>query len=243
MHKSKIIIYGGNGFVGTHIAEQLVNLDCEVVCVSRTGKMPAQLKNIDWAQKVAWLTGDALQPDANLLTNTTAVVSLVGSLLLPTFSKQAYQQQLFINIQSNAALFDMVSKSSVQRLVVLGVHLPKLIQTEKFAYVKGKIMTEAALRDFVEISQDHSAVILKPTAIYGMRHTKNGKKINMAALMAPLAKLQSFMPSMIKRILPETLVSVDAVAHAVINACFDQAYADKFTCLSNQKIIELAQKS
>ena len=37
MNQTKVIIFGGNGFVGTHIAKNLVDLDAAPVCISRTG--------------------------------------------------------------------------------------------------------------------------------------------------------------------------------------------------------------
>jgi len=39
--RNKIIIYGGNGFVGTHLAEKLSsNKELCVVCLSRSGHKP-----------------------------------------------------------------------------------------------------------------------------------------------------------------------------------------------------------
>lgn len=34
----KIIVYGGNGFVGVHVAEQLIAQGARVTCVSRSGQ-------------------------------------------------------------------------------------------------------------------------------------------------------------------------------------------------------------
>ena len=242
MSKEKIIIFGGNGFVGTHIAEQLVHLDCLPICVSRSGVMPLQLSGISWAKEVEWLKGDALKPDMNLMNDATAVITLIGSAPVPTFSNSAYQKQFFMNSEPNISVIKAVSASSVQRLVVLGAHVPKVIRGSMFAYVKGKIVTADATKAFVEISPNHSAVLLEPTAIYGTRFTKSGKPLNIAAVMSPIAKLQSLVPNIIKKILPETLVSVNAVANSAARVCLDESYAGNYTCLSNQKIIEMNEQ-
>lgn len=238
MKNSKIILFGGNGFVGTQIAKELVTRNVETVCVSRTGAMPTHLKSVDWAQQVDWMQGDALNPDPELFTDATVVVSLIGSPPVPTFSKEAYAKQLAMNSEPNLSVIAAAGEFAVPRLVLLGAHLPSMIQTDKFAYAKGKRLCEEAAHAFVQESGQASAVILKPTAIYGTRYTPEGKAINIAAVMQPLAKLQNLIPTSVRSYLPETFVNVNAVANAAAGACLDHDFADKLTVLTNQEIID-----
>ena len=71
-----------------------------------------------------------------------------------------------------------------------------------------------------------------------MRHSASGKAINIGAAMKPIAGLQTMLPSGIRRYLPESLVSVKAVASAAVNACFSQEYQGHFSIISNQQIID-----
>ena len=57
-----VVVFGGNGFVGSHILKALVALGVPAVSVSRKGIVPKHLENEAWAQKVHWAKGDALEP-------------------------------------------------------------------------------------------------------------------------------------------------------------------------------------
>jgi len=237
MATSKVIIFGGNGFVGTTIAEVLVQGNITPVCVSRTGSKPQHLQTQDWAKQVAWVRGDANKPDPALFENVQAVISLVGTPPVPTFSKSAYQRQLDNNSKPNLAVINATLASGVTRLVILGAHIPALINTDKFAYAKGKRLCLEAAQEFASCSDKHTAVVLQPSAIYGIRHSKAGRALNIGFVMKPIAKLQSIMPSFIKALMPEQLVPVETVARSAVRGCFDQEFAGKFTVVSNQQII------
>ena len=235
MKESKIVLFGGNGFVGTAVAQELIHQGFTPVCVSRTGSMPMYLNETEWAEEAEWIQGDALNPDPQLFDKTLAVVTLVGSPPVPTFSKLAYQKQLTMNSEPNLAVMRATAESEVKRLVILGAHLPEIVQTDKFGYAKGKRLCEEAAQQFADESDQHTAVVVKPTAIYGVRHSATGRRINIGLAMKPIANLQAMLP---KKYLPETLVSVQAVANSVVNACLDQSLAGRFSVVTNQQIIE-----
>lgn len=221
MKENKIVLFGGNGFVGTAIAEELVASNAQVVCVSRTGVMPAQLKNQAWAEQVEWHQGDALHPEHAVFDDAQAVVALVGSPPIPTFSKRAFENQLMMNSEPNLAVIKALTDSNTRRLVLLSAHIPKVMQTDKFAYAKGKRLCEEAAEQFANRSADHTAIVLKPSGIYGVRYTKAGKPINLAVIMRPIAALQGGLPDSISQFLPESLVSIKAVAKVAARSCLD----------------------
>ncbi|MBT8114595.1 MAG: NAD(P)H-binding protein, partial [Arenicella sp.] len=236
--QKKVVLFGGNGFVGTHIAQQLVKHGAIPVCVSRTGSKPAHLLDQPWAEQALWLKGDAEKPDLDLLEGAAAVVALVGSPPTPTFSEQGYQRKLSENSLPNIAAISAAKAAGVNRLVLLGGHIPGFLRTDKFAYAHGKRLCLEAASDFAAASDDHGAVVLQPSGIYGIRHTKKGKSIRLDWLMKPIAKIQGILPDVVQRFIPEQLVSVEAVAHAAVRACFEQAFAGEFYIMSNREIID-----
>jgi hypothetical protein len=57
-----IVIFGGNGFVGTRICELAINKSYRVISVSRSGQ-PNWTSEFEWANKVEWFKADALKPE------------------------------------------------------------------------------------------------------------------------------------------------------------------------------------
>jgi nucleoside-diphosphate-sugar epimerase len=205
--KTKVIIYGGNGFVGTHVAKRLSLANAKVVAVSRKGNFPKHLHEEDWAKRVSWKKGDANQPDMELLATCDVMVCLVGSPPIPTFNADAYEQQLFMNGTANVSAIEAAGKAGIKRLVLLGAKIPESIQGDRFAYAKGKRLSLEAALKFSELSKEHQATILQPGGIYGTRHTAGGMPIPINWVLAPLAK-----------IIPSQLVSVDRVADRIADA-------------------------
>jgi len=108
----KVVIYGGNGFVGTHVAKALSAKGICTACLSRTGHRPLHLKDEKWSEHVRWCKGNALEPDMNLLKRVTGLVCLVGSAPMPTTSSEAFNAQITANGETNrnaikAALYSL----------------------------------------------------------------------------------------------------------------------------------------
>eukprot|EP00124_Ichthyophonus_hoferi_P000321 Ihof_evm17s11 gene=Ihof_evmTU17s11 len=76
----KLLVVGGNGFVGRSVCKAAVQRGLEVISLSRRGVAPL---DAPWTKKVDWRKGDALDPESyhGLLQDTTAVVHTVGILL------------------------------------------------------------------------------------------------------------------------------------------------------------------
>ncbi|MBO0468868.1 NAD(P)H-binding protein [Enterococcus plantarum] len=54
----QITIFGGSGFIGQKLSEELIDRGHNVLCISRNGK-PSNLTT-DWARKVHWVRSDIL---------------------------------------------------------------------------------------------------------------------------------------------------------------------------------------
>lgn len=242
--KNTIVIYGGNGFVGCAIAKSLVESGANVICVSRRGDLPQQLKqvteknNTAWAQRVKWLCGDAEKPDIELLKSADVVVTVVGSAPLPTFSKSAYREKVHSNGYVNVALFDAARAAGVKRVVLMSAHIPALLRRHWFGYYQGKKLAQDAAKSFAAIP-GCQAFILFPFAIYGVRYLENGQALRLELFLRPLASMQRMIPKALCRFLPEQLVSVDEVAMAVKRALMSsEALAGVAECIDNVSICD-----
>ena len=52
--KTKVVVLGGNGFVGSRVSKLLVQAGCEVSSVSRSGTPPSWASKEDWVSGVTW---------------------------------------------------------------------------------------------------------------------------------------------------------------------------------------------
>ncbi|RBP53041.1 SDR family oxidoreductase [Arenicella xantha] len=208
---TRIVIYGGNGFVGTHIAKELADQDACTVCLSRTGYKPLHLKDESWSERIRWCKGDASDPDEQLLQRMDVLICLVGSPPVPTFSKQAYEQQVFMNGVTNATVIDKAQQAGVKRIVLLGAKLPALLQSDQFGYAKGKRLAREAAEQFAAVP-GNQATVLQPGAIYGTRYLASGKALHLDWFMRPLATL-----------MPWQFVSVDKVAQRVASVALNES--------------------
>ncbi|CAD6637070.1 HN1_G0029340.mRNA.1.CDS.1 [Saccharomyces cerevisiae] len=90
----KLIVFGGNGFLGKRICQEAVTLGYQVVSVSRSGKAPHsnELNDKQWMQEVQWTAADIFKPDSyhELLNNAANVVHSLGILL----ENENYKQTL-----------------------------------------------------------------------------------------------------------------------------------------------------
>jgi len=204
--KPTVAIYGGNGFVGSHIAQELIKHDFTVVCFSRTGHKPAHLHAHSWSEKVRWSKGDASNANHDCLKQIDIVISTVGSPPLPTFSDEAFEAQLFANGTCNTKLIESASEVGIKRLVLMGAKVPWPMNRDSFAYTKGKRLAFEAAKAFAEQSDQHSALVLQPGAITGKRYTAGGKCIPLDILLGPLGV-----------IMPWQFVSVQRIAQRVAN--------------------------
>lgn len=238
---AKVILFGGNGFVGTAVAEKLVQQGVQVVCVSRHGSKPVHLEKsgAEWANQALWIKGDGAKPEMAVFEGATAVVSLVGSPPVPTFTSKAYEYQLYMNSVPNIGAIEGAKAAGVKHVVLMGAHIPSILKSDRFAYFRGKHLSRETAEAFADTSEQHSAAVIQPSAIYGVRHTVHGRRINIGLFMRPIAVLHNALPAFIKKVLPEPFVSVDTVAQCVVNACLQKQYRGKFTVISNTDIPEL----
>jgi len=180
-------IYGGNGFVGTRVAKALLERDVCAVCLSRTGHKPLHLKDRKWSESVRWCKGNASSPDTQLLQRLDGLVTLVGSPPIPTFSQDAYDQQVFINGTANANAIREAGDAGIKRIVLVGARIPFFMRSDRVGYAKGKRLAFKAAEEFSKLSKEHRAIVIQPGVIYGRRYLKNGKAVALDVFLRPLS--------------------------------------------------------
>ncbi|KAG2157176.1 mitochondrial protein [Suillus clintonianus] len=92
----KILVVGGNGFVGSAVCKMALARGIEVTSISFSGKpyKTPQGHTPAWVERVEWRKADAMNPEsyADILPGVDAVVHTVGTLLDNTQYKQKMQE-------------------------------------------------------------------------------------------------------------------------------------------------------
>jgi len=88
MAKKRIVVCGGNGFLGSRICKAAVGRGWEVTSISRSGEpvwssVTSTPEKPSWSSSVSWEKADMLKPATykSMLTNADAVVHSMGILL------------------------------------------------------------------------------------------------------------------------------------------------------------------
>ncbi|KAL0800400.1 hypothetical protein Bca101_055575 [Brassica carinata] len=230
----RVVVLGGNGFVGSAICKAAISNGIEVVSVSRSGRPNFQ---DSWLDQVTWVTGDVFYLNWDeVLVGATAVVSTIGG-----FGNE--EQMKRINGEANVISVDAAKDFGVPKFVLITVHdynLPPFVLSS--GYFTGKRSAEAELLS----KYPNSGVVLRPGFIYGKRKV-NGFEVPLDLIGEPLDKIYSAAESFIRplRSLPASdlllapPVNVDDLALAVINAVKDDDFFGIFTI---EQIKEAAAK-
>ncbi|KAI0273750.1 NAD-P-binding protein [Gloeopeniophorella convolvens] len=93
----KVLVVGGNGFIGSAVCRAALRRGHQVTSISSSGRPFRTPKGHTpaWTEKVEWLTADALYPEtySHLLPGVSAVVHTLGTLLADTSYKNALRRQ------------------------------------------------------------------------------------------------------------------------------------------------------
>lgn len=77
----KIVVFGGNGFVGQKIVKAAVGMGVNVVAINRSGRPDSYVADAEQTASVSWKKGDILQSETwrNELVEAAGVISCVGA--------------------------------------------------------------------------------------------------------------------------------------------------------------------
>lgn len=213
--REKLLVLGGNGFVGSHICIEALAYGLNVSSLSRSGKSSL---HDPWANDIVWHQGDLLSPDSlgNALNGVTSVISCVGG-----FGSNSYMYD--INGTANINAIRVASEQGVKRFVYISAADFGLVNYLLKGYFAGKRSTETELLDKFQ----HGGAILRPGFIHGTRRV-GSVHLPLSVIGAPLemvlrhAKPLTRLPLIGPLFIPP--VNVTSVAKVAVRAAVDPAF-------------------
>lgn len=213
--REKLLVLGGNGFVGSHICIEALAHGLNVSSLSRSGKSSL---HDPWANDIVWHQGDLLSPDSlgNALNGVTSVISCVGG-----FGSNSYMYD--INGTANINAIRAASEQGVKRFVYISAADFGLVNYLLKGYFAGKRSTETELLDKFQ----HGGAILRPGFIHGTRRV-GSVRLPLSIIGAPLemvlqhAKPLTRLPLIGPLFIPP--VNVTSVAKVAVRAAVDPAF-------------------
>ncbi|XP_022756303.1 uncharacterized protein At1g32220, chloroplastic-like [Durio zibethinus] len=211
----KLLVLGGNGFVGSHICREALNRGLTVASLSRSGRSSL---HDSWAKNVAWLQGNLLSSNSwkEALNGVTSVISCVGG-----FGSNSYMYK--INGTANINAIRAAAEKGVKRFVYISAADFGLANYLLQGYYEGKRAAETELLT----KFPYGGVILRPGFIYGTRSVGR-MKLPLGVVGSPLemvlqyAKTLNQLPVVGPMFTPP--INVTAVAKVVVRAATDPVF-------------------
>ncbi|KAL6961059.1 hypothetical protein U1Q18_038822 [Sarracenia purpurea var. burkii] len=211
----KLLVLGGNGFVGSHICREALKRGLTVSSFNRSGK---PFVNDSWVNRVFWHQGNILLPDAlkNALNGVTSVISCVGG-----FGSNSHMYK--INGTANINAIRAAAEQGIKRFVYVSAADFGLANYLLQGYYEGKKAAETELM----IRFPYGGVILRPGFIHGTRQV-GSMKLPLGIIGSPLemvlqhAKPLNEIPLIGPLFTPP--VNVNSVARVSIRAATDPVF-------------------
>lgn len=176
----KMIVFGGNGFVGQEVVKEALKHNINVVSINRSGapedfSIPSGSKGT-----IDWVKGDLLDVSdtwVTLLKGAKVAISCIGAIGMnhPLMEK--------VNGEANENAVKECKKAGITKYTYISAvendNLPEFVLT---GYYKGKHRAEKAI---VEAFGNQGA-ILRPGFIYGNRHVKLPSSFPIKSFNLPL---------------------------------------------------------
>ena len=139
----KVLVIGGNGYVGSHICQAAVSAGWDVSSLNRSGKPERNVQ--PWMNQIQWHTGSVFERESCLsaMKNATAVVSTVGA-----FGSNETMERM--NGDANIEATNFAVQSGVKKFIFISSNRVGSLQLPKWApmygYYHGKERAEASVR-------------------------------------------------------------------------------------------------
>ncbi|XP_004244495.1 uncharacterized protein At1g32220, chloroplastic [Solanum lycopersicum] len=211
----KLLVLGGNGFVGSHVCKEALDRGLTVASLSRTGRSSIQ---DSWANNVIWHQGNLFSTDSwkDALKGVTSVISCVGG-----FGSNSHMYK--INGTANINAIRAASEEGVKRFVYISAADFGIANYVLQGYYDGKGAAETELLT----RYPYGGIILRPGFIYGTRRV-GSMKLPLGVIGSPLemilqrAKPLSQIPLVGPLFTPP--VNVTAVAKVAVRAATDPVF-------------------
>ncbi|KAL4332924.1 hypothetical protein GQ457_07G037220 [Hibiscus cannabinus] len=211
----KLLVLGGNGFVGSHICREALNRGLSVASLSRSG---GSSLHDSWAKNVTWHKGNLLSSESwkEALDGVTSVISCIGG-----FGSNSYMYK--INGTANINAIRAAAEKGVKRFVYISAADFGLANYLLKGYYEGKRAAETELLT----KFPYAGVILRPGFIHGTRSV-GSIKLPLGVIGSPLemvlqhAKPLNQIPLVGPLFTPP--VNVTAVAKVAVRAATDPVF-------------------
>lgn len=211
----KLLVLGGNGFVGSHVCKEALEKGLSVASLNRSGRSNLQGS---WANNVVWHQGNLLSPDSwkDVLNGVTSVVSCVGG-----FGSNSHMYK--INGTANINAIRAAAEHGVKRFVYISAADFGMVNYLLQGYYEGKKAAEAELMS----KFPYGGIILRPGFIYGTRQV-GSMKLPLGVIGAPLemvlqnAKPLNRVPLVGPMFIPP--VNVTSVAKVAVRGATDPVF-------------------
>ncbi|KAL6295902.1 hypothetical protein ACE6H2_004044 [Prunus campanulata] len=172
----KLLVLGGNGFVGSHVCREALDRGLSVASLSRSGRSSL---HDPWANNVTWHKGNLLSLESlkDALDGVTSVISCVGG-----FGSNSYMYK--INGTANINAIRAASEKGVKRFVYVSAADFGVVNYLLRGYYEGKRAAETEILT----KFPYGGVILRPGFIYGTRSV-GSVKLPLGVIGSPLEML------------------------------------------------------
>ncbi|KAJ9537181.1 hypothetical protein OSB04_029914 [Centaurea solstitialis] len=176
----KLLVLGGNGFVGSHVCKEALEHGLSVASLSRYIWQVIYPRTMGY--KVIWHQGDLLSGDSwkEALSGVTSVISCVGGF---GSNSQMYK----INGTANINAVRAAAEKGIKRFVYISASDFGVINYLLQGYYDGKRATETEL--LTRFPYGH--VILRPGFIYGTRRV-GSMKLPLGVIGSPLEMVMQY---------------------------------------------------
>lgn len=203
----KLVVPGGNGFIGSEICRIAVQNGHEVAAFGRRGRPPLTPARHPWTQEVEWRAANVFEPDTwrDLLDGADAVVHCIG-----TIRERPEQDIPFPRVNANAVILAAAetADAEAEAFVFLSVRDNPPFIDEAFLAAKRRVE-----REIPETYPELRFVSLRPNLVFGPRQTGTA---TLAAVFDQPKELEPHpYASREGRPLPVELVAATAVQAAV----------------------------
>ncbi|EEF46829.1 conserved hypothetical protein [Ricinus communis] len=211
----KLLVLGGNGFVGSHVCKEALDRGLKVDSLSRSGRSSVR---DSWANAVTWHQGDLLSPNSwkEALNGVSAVISCVGG-----FGSHSHMYK--INGTANINAIRAASEKGVKRFVYISAADFGLANYLLQGYYEGKRAAETELLT----KFPYGGIILRPGFIYGTRNV-GSVKLPLGVIGSPMEMLLQHAKPLNQLPLVGPLftppVNVNAVAKVAVRAASDPVF-------------------
>ena len=178
---NRIIVFGGNGYVGNSIIRNALSMGLEVTSIARSGRPKSG--DITGLEAVDWIKGDLLSSNdeswKSHLEGAKGAISCVGA-----FGSNDWMEK--VNGDANINAVSACVRAGVQRFTFISTvenNLPPFILS---GYFNGKRRAETAVCD----AYPKTGTVLRPSFVYGTRK-EGGVSIPLGLIGKPLESILS----------------------------------------------------